>query len=53
MCSLKQFIVDPTIVEAYAAWKMLEFNKDLSMLNIILEENELEIVNALRMEGQS
>lgn len=29
--SLKQFIIDPTTAEAYAAWKAMKFSKDLGL----------------------
>lgn len=53
MCPLKQFIVDHVVVETYAGWKAVEFNRDMIMLNTNLERDALEIVNALWMEGQS
>lgn len=52
MCSSKPYIFDPIVVEAYAAWKVVEFSIDLGILNIILEGDVLEIVNALRIEGK-
>jgi hypothetical protein len=39
VCSLKHFIVDPTVAEAYVAWKVMKFSRDLGMLNIMLEED--------------
>jgi hypothetical protein len=58
MCFLKQFIVNPTVVKAYAAWKAVEFSRDLGMLNIILEgdgkflTNGMTILKSIRLIDQ-
>jgi hypothetical protein len=44
MCPLKQFIVDPIVVKAYAVWDRRRWNliiRDSDIFNIILEEDEL------------
>jgi ribonuclease HI len=53
MCSIKQFIVDPAVAEAYAALKAVEFCCDLGLWNILLEGDALEIVNALLLDDPS
>jgi hypothetical protein len=52
MCSFKDLIVDSTVGEVYAAWKEVEFSRDISVLNIMLEGDAMKIVNALRIEKQ-
>lgn len=49
--SLKQFIIDPTTAEAYAAWKAMKFSKDLGLQSAQLEGDALKIVTTLQMEG--
>jgi hypothetical protein len=39
---------DPTITEAVAVWKTIEFYRDLEIQRVIVEENALKIVHALR-----
>lgn len=53
MYSLKQFIIDLIVVEAFTAQKTVKFNRDLDMWDIICERDALEIVTALQKEGQS
>jgi hypothetical protein len=53
MCSLKKLLVDPNVAEANATWKAVKFNRDLDMMNIMLEGDAMKIVNVIRMEGQS
>jgi len=50
MCSSMKFIIDPTMGEAFAAWKAMVFGRNLGLHNVILEDDALEIVHALRRE---
>lgn len=43
MCSSKPYIVNPTATEASATWKSIELNRDLGILNIMLEGDVMEI----------
>jgi hypothetical protein len=51
MCSIKHFIVDPIVAEAYAALKAVELCRDLRLCNILLEKDTLDIVNVLLSDG--
>jgi hypothetical protein len=46
LCASKEYISDPTMVEAVAAWKALVCRLDLQ--GIMLEGDSLDIVLALR-----
>lgn len=50
MCSPMKYITDPTVVEAFAAWRTVGFGRDLGLRNVITEDDALEIVYALRRE---
>lgn len=52
LCIYKPYIADPTIDEAYAVWKVVEFSRDLGFQNFIIEGDALEVVHALRKEGR-
>jgi hypothetical protein len=49
----KKLLVDPNVAEANATWKAVKFNRDLDMMNIMLEGDAMKIVNVIRMEGKS
>lgn len=53
LCSSKPYITNPTVADAFFAWKAVEFGRDLGIQNTILEGNALDIVHALRKEEQS
>jgi transcription initiation factor TFIIIB Brf1 subunit/transcription initiation factor TFIIB len=53
MCSSMKFIIDPTMVEDYVAWKVVVFCRDLGLKNVILKGDALDIVNVLRKEEHS
>lgn len=42
--SPKIYIIDPTMAQAFVAWKALLFGRDLGLRNVILEGDALDIV---------
>jgi hypothetical protein len=52
-CSSKLYIINPTVTEAFATYIVVEFDRDLRIQNIILEDDALKIGDALQKEGQS
>jgi uncharacterized protein YwbE len=48
MCSTVEFISDPTLAEAMAARKGVEFAKMLGLRSFLMEGDSLEIVEAIR-----
>lgn len=51
---IMKYIIDPTVAEAFAAWKAVVFGKDLGLYNyVILDGNALEIVHTPRREDQT
>lgn len=50
MCTIVPFIIDSTIAEAVAAWKAVEFYRNLGILRLILEDDALEVVHTLWQE---
>jgi ribonuclease HI len=46
-------ITDPATAEAYAAWKAVQFGRDLGLPKVILEGDALVIVQALQKEDPS
>ena len=53
MCSSMKFIINPTMVEDYVAWKVVVFCRDLGLKNVILEGDTLNIVHVLHKEEHS
>jgi hypothetical protein len=51
MCSSMKFIIDPTMVEDYVAWKVVVFCKDLGHKNVFLESDALDIVHVLHKKS--
>jgi hypothetical protein len=49
----KQYIIDPTTVEALVAWKMVELCVSMDCNSVILEGDSMEVVQALRNEEVS
>jgi hypothetical protein len=45
MCMSFPYITDPTMTEAYVAWKIVFFGRDLSLQNFILEGDAMEIIH--------
>jgi hypothetical protein len=43
---------DHEVLEAFAARKVVEFNKDLGFQNVLVHRDALEIVQALQKEEQ-
>jgi hypothetical protein len=50
-CATKPHILDPGIVEAIFAWKMIEVVASLGYHSVLFEGDSPEIVQALKMEG--
>jgi hypothetical protein len=47
----KNFLVEHTTVEVFAALHAVELSKEMSFNDIILEEDVLQIVNAIKGES--
>jgi hypothetical protein len=52
MCATKDFIIEPTTVEAETAQKTVELSLQLGWQKLVLEGDVLEIVNILKQEEQ-
>lgn len=46
--SSKSYIFNPTVIEAFVAWKVVEFSRDLELQHVIMEGDALKIVQDLR-----
>jgi hypothetical protein len=51
LCASKEYIYDPTMAKAVAAWRAVEVACRLDLQGIMLEGNSLDIVQALRKNG--
>jgi hypothetical protein len=48
--SSKSYIFNSTVVEAFVAWEVVEFSRDLELQHVIVEGDALEIVQDLLKE---
>jgi hypothetical protein len=44
----RRYLTNPTMAKAHAAWKAMVFDRHLGMLNILLEGDVLEVVQAFQ-----
>jgi hypothetical protein len=51
LCASKEFISDPAMAEAVAAWRTVELACSLDLESIMLEGDSLEVVQALKKNG--
>jgi hypothetical protein len=50
MSTSKRYLTHPTTIDAYAAWKVVAFGRDLGIHNILLEGDALEVVQDFQKE---
>lgn len=50
--TLRNPIFDIAVAEAFAAWKVVKFSKDMGFLNVFVERDALKIVHAWQKEGR-
>ena len=50
MYTIKLFVIGPIVCETWAAWKAIEFCRDLGLQRVMIEEDALEIVHVMRKE---
>jgi hypothetical protein len=48
MCTIKLFVTDPIVCGAWAAWKVIEFCRDLGLQHAMIKEDALKIVHVMR-----
>ena len=46
------YIFNPTVVEAFATWQMVELSRNLTLQHVIIERDALEVVCALWNKGR-
>jgi hypothetical protein len=52
-CATRQFIMDPTMVEALAFRTAVELRHQLGLMDVIFEGDSFEVVQAVRKEEKS